>query len=218
MEPVVDILVPVLNRPGRVAPLLKNIHQTTDRPFTILFIADEHDDAEIEALTKAGAPFLAVPDGTNYARKINIGYRHTSAPYLFLGADDLRFHRRWLRFALARMGHRIRVVGTNDLFSPRVLAGEHSTHSLVAREYIDECGTIDEPAKVLHEGYPHEYVDDEFIETAKKRGVWSPELGSVVEHSHPYAGKASEDATYQKGWERRAEGLRLYEKRRVLWK
>jgi hypothetical protein len=46
------------------------------------------------------------------------------------------------------------------------MAGRHSTHSLVTRDYVERFGTIDEAGVVLHEGYPHEFVDDEFVQTA----------------------------------------------------
>jgi hypothetical protein len=92
------------------------------------------------------------------------------------------------------------VVGTNDLGNPRVLAGEHATHLLIRRSYVDEQGASwDGPGVVAHEGYRHWYVDDEIVTSAKQRGVWQMALGSVVEHFHPLFGKAEQDDVYRLG-------------------
>ena len=92
------------------------------------------------------------------------------------------------------MGPRIGVVGTNDLCNKRTMGRYgHWTHSLIARWYAD-CGTIDEPDKLLHEGYWHEYVDDELIETARHRNAYRHAIDSYVEHLHPLCNKAPEEA------------------------
>jgi hypothetical protein len=48
-----------------------------------------------------------------------------------------------------------------------VIRGEHSTHPIIVRSYIEGQGAIDEPGKALHEGYWHNFVDDELIGTAR---------------------------------------------------
>jgi hypothetical protein len=97
------------------------------------------------------------------------------------------------------------VVGTNDLANARVLAGEHATHLLIRRSYVDDVGSSWDGPKILaHEGYRHNFVDDELVTAAKQRGVWQMALGSVVEHHHPVFGKADDDDVYQLGqsfWE-----------------
>ena len=123
----------------------------------------------------------------------------------------------WLSAALARLAPGIGVVGTNDLGSPRVMAGEHATHSLVTRSYADEFGTIDEPGKVLHEGYVHEFVDDELVATARFRSAWAFAVDSHVEHLHPCWGKAPMDRLYAGQSERIRAGRKLYDRRRHLW-
>lgn len=210
------ILVPVLERPHRVAPLIENIAAATPEPHRVLFIVSSHDLAEVKALDAAGVEYLRSGKLT-YPFKINLGYRESTEPLLFLGADDLEFHPGWLTAAQAKLKAGVDVVGTNDLLNPRVLAGEHSTHSLVRRSYVDEHGTIDRPGRVLHEAYPHEYCDDEFIETAQARGVYAHAGDAIVEHLHPYASKAPVDRTYRRGWSRRQVGRRIYTRRRPLW-
>lgn len=207
------ILVPVLRRPQNVEPLLDSIFDTTPKA-RVLFLADPGDHDEHQAIREAGADMLVV-DG-NYARKINAGVWNTGEPLIFLGADDLKFHDGWLDAAKAELTDGIGVVGTNDLCNRRVIAGEHSTHSLVTREYA-ERGAIDDPTRLLHEGYPHEWVDDEFVQTAKHRGAYAHAGDAVVEHLHPMVDKAPMDDLYAAQGKRMAQGRRIFNRRRRLW-
>lgn len=213
------ILVPMLGRSHRVAPLLNSIAATTPEPYRVLFLVTPGDAAVIEAVDSAGGEQLEVGPHArgDYARKINAGYRHTTEPLMFLAACDLEFHSHWLERAVERLSDRVAVVGTNDLGNPRVLRGVHSTHTLVTRDYVDECGTIDEPGKVLHEGYWHEYCDDEFVETSWKRKAWAFAADSIVEHLHPSWGKGEIDALYAQEATRMRIGQRLFLRRRPLW-
>jgi len=211
------VLVPMLGRAHRVRPLLDSIRATCDA--RVLFLVSPGDVTVHAAVDRAGCERLTVaklPNG-DYARKINAGYRHTTEAQLFLAADDLLFHPGWLDAAVAQLGPGIGVVGTNDLGSPRVMAGQHATHSLVTRSYVDEFGTIDEPGLVLHEGYPHEYVDDELVGTAKHRGAWAFAADARVEHLHPNWGKARSDPVYAQQRARMRAGAPLYQQRRRLW-
>jgi glycosyltransferase involved in cell wall biosynthesis len=212
------IIVPMLGRPQHIPPLLESIYSTTPDP-RILFVVSP-DDYQVHAeVDRAGVERITVaysPIG-DYARKINAGYLHTTEPLLFLGASDLRFHPGWYDAATARLTHGVGVVGTNDLGSKRVIDGQHSTHSLVTREYIDNYGTVDRRRQVLCELYWHEYVDDEFIETARHRGAFAAATDSIVEHLHPNWGKGENDATYAAQRSRMARGVRIFRRRRPLW-
>lgn len=208
------VLVPVLRRPHRVQHVLSSLHANTPEPCRALFIASPGDDEEHAAIRRCGADMIIV-DG-NYAAKINEGVRQTTEPLLFLGADDLAFHPRWLEHAKRRIKGSVHVVGTNDLCNRRVMRGEHSTHSLVTRAYTHH-GTIDDPSRLLHEGYPHEYVDDEFVGTARRRNAFASAADSIVEHLHPQVGKAPMDDLYAAQVQRMRRGKRLYMERRPLW-
>jgi hypothetical protein len=135
-----------------------------------------------------------------FAEKVNHGYAKTAEPWLFLVGDDVRFHPGWLDHAQAVAGDQFHVIGTNDLGNPRVTSGEHATHLLVRRSYVDEFGASwDGPGVVAHEGYRHWFVDDEIVAAAKQRGVWAMALASSVEHLHPNWGKAEPDEVYELG-------------------
>lgn len=119
--------------------------------------------------------------------------------WLFAVGDDVRFHPGWLDHAMEAAGDRFHVVGTNDLANPRVTSGEHATHMLIRRSYVDDVGASwDGPKAVAHE-YRHWFVDDEIVAAAKQRGVWTPALRSVVEHLHPAFGKGENDEVYELG-------------------
>ena len=211
------ILVPVLHRPWRVERLLSSITSTTPEA-EVLFLCTVGDRAQIAAVEATSAPHIDVGwRPGDYARKIQAGYEATNRPLLFLGADDLLFHPGWFPAAAKKLTTGIGVVGTNDLTNPRVMSGKHATHSLVTRAYVDEFGTIDEPGKVLHEGYVHEFVDDELVGTAKRRGAWAFATDAQVEHLHPMAGKAPMDELYAAQASRMAASRDLYRRRCRLW-
>lgn len=216
----IAVLIPVLDRPQRVAPLIESLERSSYAIECVpYFICSPGDDAEIEEVGRHRAHAIILPRQPaqgDYARKINTGFRVTKEPFVFLGADDLLFHPGWAERAVARWySTGACVVGTNDLGNSRVTSGRHSTHTLVHRAY-GECGTID-GEQLLHEGYWHNYVDDEFIQTAQARETYSHATDAIVEHLHPSWGKAKDDATYQLGNARFHEDRRYFERRTKLW-
>lgn len=222
--PTCLIVVPVLARPWRIRPVLESIKRATPNP-KVLVVASTHDTAVHLACAEAShviadmawvhIPYEPVGD---YARKVNFGYLISNDPFLFLAADDLEFHEGWLEAAMAKMADpKIGVVGTQDLCNYRVLQGEHSTHSLMRRTYVDQFGLIDQPGLVLNPDYPHEFVDDEQVATAKFRGAFAFAGDSIVEHLHPGCGKADWDELYSNNSERVKIGAGLYQQRCHLW-
>jgi hypothetical protein len=212
------ILVPMLGRAHRVAPLLESIREATPDA-RVLFLVTTGDLPVIDVLDSIGAERVELPGRTrgDYAVKINTGYRLTAEPLLFLAADDLHFHPGWFEQATAKLTPGVGVVGTNDLCNRRTMRGEHSTHSLVTREYVERFGTIDEPGKILHEGYVHEFVDDELVGTARKRRAYAHAAKAVVEHLHPMNGQAPMDSLYRRQGMRMRASRDLYQRRRQLW-
>lgn len=220
---MIDILVPVLRRPLSVTPLVESIHAATTTDYRIHFICTRGDAAEIDAVRATGLEPLVHPEQAgpaNFARKINWAFDLTDAEWVFQGADDLRFHPGWDTNALrCSESTRKRVIGTNDLHNPGVKKGRTSTHTLFARSYIEECGgTFDDSGRVFHEGYDHQFVDNEFCETAKARGEWAFALDAIVEHFHPHWGNAPSDETYRKATRRTREDRDLHtERMRTLY-
>lgn len=206
----VAVVVPVLNRWRNAAPFMTSLRASTGLAH-VYAVADSSDDAVIRAWEDAGATVLIDDLGT-FARKVNLGYAKTTEPWLFLCGDDVRFHPGWLDHTQhVAATFNANVVGTNDLGNPRVMSGEHATHLLIRRTYIDETGASwDGPGILAHEGYRHWYVDDELVTAAKQRGVWQMALGSVVEHLHPIWGKGEDDEVYQLGQSYAEQDKALY--------
>jgi glycosyltransferase involved in cell wall biosynthesis len=193
----VAVIVPVLNRPQNAEPFMRSLIASTGLA-QVYAACSEDDDAK--AWEAAGATVVRT-EGTSFAEKVNEAYEWTDEPWVLLVGDDVRFRAGWLDHAQqVAINTGAKVIGTNDLANPRVTAGDHATHMLIARDYIDEQGASwDGPGVVCHEGYGHWYVDDEIVTVAKQRGTFAPALASVVEHLHPMTEKSEMDATYKKG-------------------
>ena len=198
----VDVFVPVLHRPQNVEPLMRSLRASTGLA-RAWFVVEDGDEVEADEVRRCGGNVL-YRSGT-FAEKANFAFDvvggHGAAPWFFLAGDDVSFRPGWLDHAqeVARR-YGARVVGTNDLANPRVMRGEHATHMLIERAYVDEFGASwDGPGIVCHEGYRHWFVDDEIVTVAKKRKVFQAALGSEVEHLHPMVGKAENDSVYELG-------------------
>lgn len=226
---MIAVLVPVLARPARAAPLVESIHERSTLVEEVVFLVTPGDVEQHYAATRTGARVEVVPfelAGGDYARKINYGIEITTAPWVLQASDDLLFHAGWDEAAMLRdHGEHIGVIGTNDLGNPMVRSGRHSTHSLLRRAYVEERGTVDESGKALHEGYWHCWVDNELIETAVARRAYAAARKSLVEHLHPIwpdrrtgKRKAEDDSTYRRGQKRYREDNLLFRERRPLWR
>lgn len=209
----VAVLVPVMRRPQNAEPFMRSLRASTG--LAQAYAIYDEDDLETRDAWKHAGAHVIQSSGTSFAIKINDGYRATSEPNLFLVGDDVRFHAGWYDHASYAQGvSGCRVVGTNDLGNPRVMRGEHATHMLIARDYVDEHGASwDGPGKVTHEGYGHWFVDDEIVTCAKARGTFVVALGSKVEHLHPIFGKGEVDEVYELGQTRVEADKKMFEAR-----
>lgn len=212
----VAVLVPMLGRPHAVEPLAESLAASTDDA-RILWLVTDNDRDVIAATRGMDVLKFAPRERGDYAHKINVGYRETTEPYLFLGACDLRFHPGWLAVCMLKVKAGYQVVGTNDMGNKGTKTGRTSTHTLVARSYVDRYGTIDEKRKILHEGYVHEWCDTEFVQTAKFRQAYGHARGAKVEHLHWLWGKRDRDSVDANFEQRMLEGEKLYHARRHLW-
>lgn len=182
---------------------------------TVYAIANEDETEQAKVWDAAGATVLVANGVQTFAERMNAGYVLTAEPFVFIVGDDVRFRASWLDHAQAvAEGLRLDVVGTNDLGNPRVVSGQHATHLLIRRSYVDEVGASwDGPGVLCHEGYGHWFVDDELVTAAKQRGVWGMAIDSHVEHLHPIWGKGPDDAVYKAGLATVDQDLALYRAR-----
>lgn len=210
------ILIPTYFRANRILKIVDNIKLSTQFPTYPLFIVDKLDAPSINICHLYKIPYL-ISKGNSYACAINEGFEHVDAVYYFAAADDLIFHDKWLEeiFKTHRNYRNGLVIGTNDLLNKDVLAGNHATHYLFTRGYIERYGgTFDNSSKVLYEGYDHNYTDREFIDLAKSRHVFFPSLNAIVEHDHYEKNPAKMDPTYRKTRKRIRQDRLLYEARK----
>lgn len=209
----VAVVVPVMRRPANAEPFMRSLAASTGLAH-VYAIAQPEDADTIHEWARYGATVICT-DRATFAEKVNVGYAKSREPWLFLVGDDVRFHAGWLdqaQYSAAITG--ADVIGTNDLGNPRVVRGEHATHMLVRRSYIDEHGASwDGPGVVCHEGYGHWFVDDELVTAAKQRGTWTMALASVVEHLHPIFGKGANDDVYELGQAKAETDKRIFEAR-----
>lgn len=213
---MIDMLLPVLGRPWNVEPVIESIVENTKGTYRIIFICSPGDEAQIEACRKTGHDNWIVdwePGRADFAKKINWAFERSTSEWVFQGADDIRFSPFWDTHALGRPKH-FSVIGTNDLHNPSVKRGTHSTHLLFRRSYIEKYGgTFDGSGTVFSEEYDHQFVDNEFIETAKRRGQWAFAKRSVVEHFHPVWQNNEWDDTYRKAFRETSEDQALFARR-----
>ncbi len=201
MHPELTVIVPVLDRPANVEPLVTSFLENCPPDSHLMFVATDGDKDELDAVRASlqDRIYLLLTKRISWPNKINEAFLkvrdHTD--WVLFGADDIAFHEGWFEQTKPfRDQDEIMVIGTNDLGNPRVIAGDHSTHTLVRASYL---GTIDDPNAIVHTGYRHTFVDDELLWTAKLRGVWVHCPSAVVEHLHPYWNKSRWDSTYAQG-------------------
>ena len=224
------IIIPTLNRPGKLRALAENARDATKSDNRVLFVVEAEDEAsyaETTLLCDEGLAALVVNNHTHcYAGAINAGYEAAvnagvSFTHFLTGADDILFHSSWDVPALAMFAAHpeLGVVGTNDLHEPGCLAGKWASHCLVSRCYIDETGgVIDQPpGVVLYEAYLHGGCLSEFHHTFWLREVWAPCLDSKVEHCHPLYGRGEPDAGYDKQPQSHDADTATFNYRRHLW-
>lgn len=218
----VTVIIPVLNRPHRVEPLLESLHRSQRQvPLEPLFVVSADDRKQRLMVTRSRAAYVVAtwePGRADFQRKVNLGCRSSDSEWVFAGADDLDFHSGWADEAIS-VGEQAgrRFVSTNDLGNPLVMRGRHATHPLVHRSYLP-LAVVDSPGDLYSESYDHSYCDVEATETAQRRQEFVFARNAVVDHRHFIWRKAEIDSTYEKGQRMVAEDRRLLASRRRLWR
>lgn len=200
VEDWIDIIVPAM-RVTAARPFMQSL-RASGAPWgrsLVSAVVQRGDERLARAWLDEGAG-VVMCDALGMPPKVNAGVKATHQAWVLFVGEDVAFHRSWDDAALAAAGNSFHVVGTNDLGHPKVMAGEHATHFLLRRSYINDpgCGW-GEPGVVMHEGYGHWFADDEIVTAAKQRGVWTSALDCVIEHLHPAWGKAATDSVYELG-------------------
>lgn len=209
---MVDIIVPVVGRPWAAAPFMASLG--FEPRVRVVAVTESADEASARAWLEQGATVL-IGEARTFAEKVNAAYAAGSSEWLLLVGDDVRFTPGWLEAALAAADDTGHVIGTNEPHSRRVRSGLHSCHPMIRRSYVDQVGASwDGPGVVCHEGYGHQFVDDEIVVAAKRREAWRFADDAVLEHLHPVHGMGVEDDTYRRGRRTAIADRRLFMERR----
>lgn len=223
-RPIV-VAVPVLARPQNAQPVVASLELSDPRGLCRpLFITGPGDLRQIEACHATGADVLMLgtpPGHADFALKIQAAFDASTEPFLFQAADDVEFTPGWAEavlYAIDRDGG-YGVCGTDDQANPMVMRGQHSTHSLIRRTYVDECGASwDGPGTVFSMAYHHLWTDSELVELAKLRGCFTFCADAVVKHSHPIFDRSVEmDDTYRRGSEHARSDREIFHARQAEW-
>lgn len=216
----IAIAIPVLGRVYHIDPLLASVYATTPNPRVVFITSTNDTSGVVDYIKNSGEEFLEldpilVKQGgqvwnfADYSRKINLAFRNTSEPLFFTGATDLEFTPGWFEAATNAINGDVQCIGTKCGHNYSTEIGWGSTHTLITREY-GERGTIDDPDCVLHEGYWHEWVDIEMIETAKVRNAFVGAASRVLHVNR------TSDRHYNNGSMRELQGFNLWEQRKEL--
>lgn len=197
----VAVIVPVMNRPQNVDPLVESLLASTSKA-RMYFVVDYDDEQELEAVMRNEDCELIVnySESKTFATKCNLGYRETDEPWLLFIGDDVMFHPGWREAALEAAGDRYSFVSTNDLGNRAVMLGLHATHPMIRRTWIDNHGaSFDGASTVCHEGYTHWFVDNEWTMVAKRASQFVYAENAIIEHLHPLWNKGADDDVYRLG-------------------
>lgn len=218
------VAVPVLGRPRSAQPLVDSFSAATPEGLArLLFVCSPGDLEQIAACHATGADVLVMdqPVGHgDFSKKIQLAFDSSGESFLFQAADDVDFTPGWAEAALAQIdSDGFGVCGTDDRANPVVMRGQHSTHSLIRRAYVDECGASwDGPGTVFSQAYSHQWCDTELVELAKLRGCFTFARDSVVIHRHPFYDRSvARDATYERGLSAGQADRALFHQRQQEW-
>jgi hypothetical protein len=203
------ILIPAM-RPEKAMALYRNIEETTPEPHAIYWAIDPA--AGFPDLQTYSPNTVMSDNGDTWGHRLNALFNLTTEPYIFTGADDVRFHPGWLYEAMLPMKSVDGVVAVCDGLNPK------GTLSLVSRNYINqESGCVDVPGVIIYPGYHHFFSETELFCTAESRGRFAYAANSMVEHYHHVNNKAPFDAVYALGGSKGLEDEYLYNSRAHLW-
>ncbi len=214
MEPTIDIWLPTYHRPDKLAEVARNIGQTTHHSFNLYFGVEPDDEASARAAEQTGHSVIINAHEPGYSGTIQTMYEHSHASLWIHANDDFEFLPDWDKQPVAMFdAPHIMVVGVREQ--------EHSSFSAVfiaRRSYIEEMsGVIGIPNRVLYP-YHHNYVDTEFTETAKARGVWAKCDAPCILHKHPGIIGGDKDETYRKNDATAPQDEGIFHSREHLWK
>lgn len=194
MQPaVIEVIAPTRGRPSRAKYMAESWDRTRHSRFTHLTLALDSNDPALEVYRQSivGLPyFLRVFDSGTMVERTNSAARYLREADIYgFAADDNVFVTPMWDEAVreAFKDQTITTVNTNDL-----LVGDEKGGSFFVRgDVVRRLGWFLPPF------LEHLYVDYAITSLAKRAGTYKYLPDVVIEHAHPYAGKAQWDALYR---------------------
>ena len=212
-EDKIAIFIPTLYRPDKLKRTIKSIQDTSDVHTYVMFPRDDINTQEvIEHFNNVEYFTDSDPENMRFVRRIQYLYSVTDDDWFLTGADDVVFRDGWLQAAEPYMND-YSVISFDDMCNPNV----PGTNFLIKRQYIDEqSGVVDSPKTVLHQGYYHNFCDNELIGTAKARNTFI-KCDGKIEHFHHTVGKSENDIIYSMAQAKFHDDAALCHSREHLW-
>jgi hypothetical protein len=182
-------------------------------PVKIYACCPEDDYESIELLDPyVDGLWLDSGDDMRFVKRIQHMYENTDEEWFLTGADDISFKNGWLSGVLKLM-EKYSVISFDDQCNPNL----PGTNFLIRRDYIEKySGVMDAPNTVFHQGYFHNFCDNELVAVASKRGKFvKSEL--IISHNHPTIGKSKWDKVYEMAQQRFESDAAIFHSREILW-
>lgn len=189
------VITPSRDRPQQFAEMIRAVGETTDGRGEVLGLVDD-DDPQLDAYDQLGA-WLVIGQRKSLSAWTNEGVRHVLAGglgvrlprYLASLGDDHRPRKGWdlkLIEAIEQLDGPGFAYG-NDLYQ----GVNMPTAWVVSTEVVQALGWMMLPT------CEHLYVDAAILALGKAAGRITYRPDVIIEHLHPYAGKADMDASYR---------------------
>jgi hypothetical protein len=208
----IAIFIPTLFRPHNIERVVQSIRDTTNFPYEIYLMCPKDDFETISVIENLECKYWTDEGDMRFVKRIQFMYENTDEEWFLTGSDDIVFQPDWLDDALECMNY-ASVISFEDECNPNL----PGTNFLIEREYIEKySGVIDVPNTIFHQGYYHNYCDNELVAVATRRGEFIKSSG-VLRHYHPTVDRANWDGIYMIAQSYMADDAALFASRERLW-
>lgn len=188
---VIEVIAPTRGRPSRALHMADSFARTRHSTFTHLTLALDSADPMQAAYIEGsqGKPWFAVPvpTGSMIERTNDVAWRIDADIYGWAADDNVFVTPQWDKFVReAFEDPHVTTVNTNDLLVGDEKGGVYFVRGTVVRALGWFLPTF----------LQHLYADFAVTSLAKKAGTYLYLPDVVIEHVHPYAGKAAWDDLY----------------------
>jgi hypothetical protein len=183
------VLVPSRGRPANAERCLASIRETARDHRTAALVLVDADDPTLEDYRALDLPVWVVPPGGRFTGALNHAAAALAEGYDAMGAfgDDVIFRTSGWDVKLSRVLHRPGIAYGDD----RMHGERHPTAVFMSTEVYRALGWLALPVVF------HTWADDGWKRLGIEAGILRYMPSVILEHMHPFNGKAEDDATYR---------------------